>query len=250
MCDGEDYQDTPVGCSKDLAFYPAKANGVALIGSTGTSSNKANIGKALSKQHNALLNALAGGRADPFNIFCVDSSPPQHQQIFDHAVSAQWSLFATSQKPADLTVVKTEVMSHVIHSPVSYYTFLYCGACHRLFWKEGFERSPGRTAELLILKNRAIRAMMEAVKTGLGEPSDEVIMAMVLLASHGKAETAQRRVLGKVQSRKSLVRTLEAEYWCALDTEGPHMDILAELVQRRGGVRNIRPGVLLTAMYL
>lgn len=250
MCHGEDYQDTPVNSNSDLAVHPARPNGVKIVALNATSSNKANTGKPMSRQHNALLTALGGGRADPFNIFCVDSSPPQHQQIFDHAVSAQWSLFATSQKEADLTVVKTEVMSHVIHSPVSYYTFLYCGACHRLFWKEGFERSPGRTAELLMLKNKAIRAMMEAVKTGLGEPSDEVIMAMVLLASHGTAETAQRRVLGKVQNRKSLVRTLEAEYWCALDTEGPHMDILADLVQRRGGVRNIRPGVLLTAMYL
>jgi hypothetical protein len=220
---------------------------VVLLNS-GTSIDKRDTGKAV--RANALITALSANKSDPFNIFCVDSSPRQHQRIFDHAINAQWALFATSEKPSDLAVVKTEVMSHVIHSQVSYHTFLYAGACHNLFWKEGFERSPERTAELLVLKKNAIRAMMETVKTGLDEPSDEVIMAMVLLAAHGSAETAQRRRLGKVQSRKSLVRTLEAEYWCALDTEGPHMEILAEMVHRRGGVKNIRPGVLLTAMYL
>lgn len=248
MCHGEDYGDPPADGGTGTLVQPANVNRAALVGS-GSSSDRRDITRT-NNTHRALLTVLAASRTDPFNIFCVDSSPRQHQQIFDHAINAQWSLFATSDKPSDLAVVKTEVMSHVIHSPVSYYTFLYAGACHRLFWKEGFERSPERTSELLVLKNKAIRAMRAAVQTGLSDPSDEVIMAMVLLAAHGTAENAQRRRLGKVQNRKSLVRTLEAEYWCALDTEGPHMDILVEMVQRRGGVRNIRPGVLLTAMYL
>lgn len=218
MCQGEDYQVPVVDGSKDLAVQPY-----------------------------TLVTTLAGGKVDHFNIFCVDSSPRQHQQIFDHAINAQWTVFAASK--SDLAIVKTDVMSHIIHTPVSYHVFLYAGACHRMYWKEGFNPSSERTTGLLILKNNAIRAMMEAVQPGFDNVSDEILIAMLLLAAHGSGETARRRKDNKVQSRKAQGRPYDNEFWCAMDTERPHMDMLAKMVRKRG-VGNIRPGPLLNALCL
>lgn len=150
-----------------------------------------------------------------------------------------------SPRQTAIAVVKKDVMSIVVHSPVAYYTFLYAGACHLLF-------SGGhivRRADVLRFKNQALHEMRAAIQSEGHNLSEETLLSMVLLAAHGAADKLERRRLGNVQSRKSSVINLNAEYWCALDTEWQHVNVFYEMM-KQSGKRSLRPGSLWTATVL
>lgn len=142
-------------------------------------------------------------------------------------------------------MVKKDVMTPVINSPVAYCAFLYSGACHAMFWAG----EPIRHAELLRYKNQALQAMRAAIEAEGSNLSDETLFSMILLAAHGTANNFQRRTLGKVQSRKFLMFTLDAEFWCALEIEWQHIEIFYGMMKRRNN-RNILPGPLWNATVL
>lgn len=136
-------------------------------------------------------------------------------------------------------------MSNIINSSVAYYAFLYAGACHALFWGGHTIRH----ADLLRFKNYALHEMRAAIQSEGSNLSENTLFSMMLLAAHGAADKLERRKLGKVQSRKSLVFTLHAEYYCALDTEWQHVNIFYEMMKRSGS-KTLTPGPLWTATVL
>lgn len=188
-------------------------------------------------------------RVDPFDGFCVKSSP-EDQRIFDHSIICQWSQFAPSQDSTELALVKKHVMSYVINNPVSYHSLLYAGACHRNFWEKSCVRSSEHDAELLWLKTRAIKAMREAIQQREVDVTDDLLIAALMLAVFDTGDKVKRRVFGKVQGRKALTYTLDAEFYAALDVEWRHLNVFYDLVERRGGILTMQPSALRTSAIL
>lgn len=194
-----------------------------------------------------LLHILTAGVSDPFNSFCVNS-PRDEQQILNHAIHGQWSLFAPTPKDEDLTLVKQNVMSYAIHEPVSYYALLYAGACHKHFW-QSFTRKTNYDTELLRLKGHAIKALRKAIQQ-YDQATEDILIAALMLSAHDSGDRARRVPFGKVMRRKSLLYTLDAEFYCALDVEWKHLEVFYDLLERRGGIFAMRPGVMQTAAIL
>lgn len=191
---------------------------------------------------NSVPAPVVGGRVDPFNSFSIGPAPVAHQRIFDYAIHCQWTHFAPTQQDSDLAMVKKHVMTPILSSPVAYHSFLYSGACHAMFWSG----SPIQHAELLRYKTQALHAMRAAIQSEGLDLTDETLFCMILLAAHGTADNFHRRVLGKVQGRKALMFTMDAEFYCALEIEWQHMEVFYQIMKRRE-LRAMSPGPLWTA---
>lgn len=191
------------------------------------------------------MHILAGGRHDPFNVFCVGSSP-HDQKVFEYAIHNQWSHFDLRSNTED---VKSDVMSRVVHMPVSYRALLYAGACHAHFWNKSATRTTERDPELLRLKLEAIGAMRQAIQQS-DEATEDVLIGVFMLAACDAGDRARRAPRSKVMGRKSLLYTGDSEFWVALAPEQNHLKVLYELLDQRGGARAMPSGVLRTAVIL
>lgn len=141
-------------------------------------------------------------------------------------------------------------MGYAVNNPVSYHTLLFAGACHHYFWGRSAVRRADRDPQLLWFKTQALRAMREAVQKSDGAVTDDILIAALMLAVFDSGDKARRRPLGKVQSRKALIYTLDAEFYAALDVEWKHLNIFYDLVERRGGILTMQPSALRTSAIL
>lgn len=93
--------------------------------------------------------------------------------------------------------------------------------------------------------------MVQALKRN-SEITDEIVISMVTLAAHGSGDFIAREIQTQLQSRKSiaLLTSSELQYYGALDSEVEHVQVLYQLIQRRGGVQTIRSRTVLLATAL
>ena len=140
-------------------------------------------------------------------------------------------------------------MSYAVHQPVSYYALVYAGACHEHFWNRSSTRTTDLDPELVKLKLQAIRALREAIQQQ-GDVTEDIILGTFMLAACDNGDRARRVPRGKVQGRKPLLYTNDTEFWSALDAERSHLKVFYDLLEKRGGIRTIRPGVIQTATFL
>lgn len=92
--------------------------------------------------------------------------------------------------------------------------------------------------------------MIQALKNCSDEVSDEILISMVVLSAQGTGDSVRRAKASKVQSRKPLLRAMDAEYYGALDPELEHLQVLYKLVERRGGIQTIRSRAVQVAIVL
>lgn len=130
-------------------------------------------------------------------------------------------------------------MTPILNHQVAYYTFLYSGACHAMFWTP----NAIRPSDLLRYKTQALQAMRVAIQAEGSHVSDETLFCMLMLATHGAADGSQRRPLSKVQSRKYLTSTLDAEFWGAREMEWQHLNVFYDLMKGRDNKFNVAGSV-------
>lgn len=94
--------------------------------------------------------------------------------------------------------------------------------------------------------------MVQALQKRNAEITDGIVISMVTLAAHGSGESVTREIPTKLHSRKrvALVKSGELEYYGALDPEVEHMQVLYQLIERRGGVHTIRSRTVMMATIL
>lgn len=132
-------------------------------------------------------------------------------------------------------------MNLAIDSPLLFHTLIFAGATHK-----AFHQSPtvdNRKSQVLRLtcKGKALQALREALSSPETMCSDEVIFAMVLLASHGSGEkvtAAQHR------ERRPLAAAQDAQFYASMEYEWSHMNGLLDVIRVKGGLQEISvPGL-------
>lgn len=80
------------------------------------------------------ISAILGtSKCDIFSTAGVsDTSVADHRNLY-HAIVCQWLDFNATDKQGDLSMVRSEVMSHALNDPVARYTIIYLGATHHAF---------------------------------------------------------------------------------------------------------------------
>lgn len=92
--------------------------------------------------------------------------------------------------------------------------------------------------------------MLHALQNWNGEITDEILISMLILSAHGTGESVRRQKQTRVQSRKSLLRVMDSEYYGALDPGVEHLQTLYKFIERRGGLHMIRSRTVTMATSL
>lgn len=91
--------------------------------------------------------------------------------------------------------------------------------------------------------------MIEALNKRSDQVDDTILFSMICLAGNGSGPSVQRVKLGKVESRKSLLREMDAQFYGTLDPEMQHLQAFYKLLECRGGVQSIHsPSVQIVMM--
>lgn len=88
--------------------------------------------------------------------------------------------------------------------------------------------------------------MIQAVKNGV--VNDAMLFSMLCLATHGSGSSVRRFKFGKVDSRKTILREHDAQYYGALEPEWQHLEVFHKLVKCRGGIGKVRSQSVLLLM--
>jgi hypothetical protein len=210
-------------------------------GSTG-STERETAEKLQVEQPPSLYTLLGVSRADPFKTGSSSDVPIYVHEMLDHAISYQWSEFRLSDDGAGLNAPKAEIMQSVMKSPQAWYAVIFAGATHDAY-QHGSFGVPKQNEQLrLYYKTKAIEALVEDISQNGEMVSEETLLSMIVLASHGTgeklkgAESAKRRDL-----RLPFVPHVHGvEYYSAMDTGSEHLNAVYSLVDKRGGLRSIR----------
>lgn len=92
--------------------------------------------------------------------------------------------------------------------------------------------------------------MLQALQDRDGEIPDSMLMGMLILSSHGSGESVRREPPSKLQSRKTLFRTLDTEYYGVLVPAVEHLKILYKLIEHRGGIWSIKSRTVMMGAVL
>lgn len=197
----------------------------------------------------SLLDVLSASHDDPFSSAAIGNVSRTVRQILHHAVMHQWTMFATPTSITDTTIVKRDLMSYALNDIAAYKAMVYAGASHQAFARSRPEDSDHLDPGRLRLKHDVVRALLDAIRqVGTGTIPDELLVAVVVMASHGSGEMVKKEDLGLFRHRRSLIPILDAEYYGALDVGIEHVSALFDLVTRKGGVASIRSPVLRVAI--
>lgn len=132
-------------------------------------------------------------------------------------------------------------MNLAIDSPLLFNTLIFAGATHK-----AFHQSPtvdNRKSQVLRLtcKGRALESLRKALSSPDTMCADDVVFAMVLLASHGSGEkvtAAQHR------EKRALAAAQDAQFYASMEYEWTHMRALLDVLQKKGGLQEISvPGL-------
>ncbi|KAJ9609466.1 hypothetical protein H2200_005793 [Cladophialophora chaetospira] len=204
------------------------------------------------EQLSPIQTLLGASRADPFRTGCISDAPPYVHEMLDHAVSYQWSEFRLSDTGDMLNAAKAEIMHSVLKSPQAWYAAIFAGATHDAY-QHGVYGVPKQNEQLrLYYKTKAIEAVLADVSQNGDMVSEESLLSMTVLASHGTgerlkgADSAKRRDL-----RLPFVPHVHGvEYYSAMDTGTEHLNAIYSLVDKRGGLRTIRTRSLAISIQL
>lgn len=206
----------------------------------------------LVEQGSPLQTLLGVSRADPFKTGCISDAPLYVHEMLEHAMTYQWSEFRQSDSGDLLNAAKGELMHSVLRSPQAWYAVVYAGATHDAY-QHGVYGVPKQNEQLrLYYKTKAIEALLQDVSQNGDMVSEETLMSMIILASHGTgehlrgADSAKRRDL----RLPFMPHVHGVEYYSAMETGTEHLNAIYSLVDKRGGLRTIRQRSLIISIQL
>lgn len=185
---------------------------------------------------------LGPTRADPFQSGCKSNAPPYVHEMLDHAICYQWSEFRLSDGDAGLNAAKAEIMQSVLKSPVAWYAIIFAGATHNAY-QHGAYGIPKQNEQLrLFYKTKAIELLLAEINRNGEKVSEETLVSMIVLASHGTGENLDGADSAKHRDlRLPFVPHVHGvEYYSAMDPGLEHLQALYSLVDKRGGLRTIK----------
>ncbi|KAK4946640.1 hypothetical protein LTR10_014492 [Elasticomyces elasticus] len=187
---------------------------------------------------------LGAGRLDPFDTYHATQQPLMVHEIFDHAISYQWSLLAADSRPESLAVIQRAMTDMAMNSPLCFNTLIYAGATHKAFYQSPVLDQSKSAVLRLSTKLEIIRGLQASMQSAQTALTDETVFAMLILGALGKGEG----VTGVVnRDQRPLAAGQDGDFYASMEYEWKHMDALMEIVKLRGGLSTIRlPGLAFT----
>jgi hypothetical protein len=126
-------------------------------------------------------------------------------------------------------------MNSAMSSPCSLHAIIYAGECYRSYFSTKTKESDSLR---LHSKSEALKQLQEEIKKSNGIVSDEILLAISLLAIHGSI-TSRRHPESSLSLYRDLAFSRDAEFYSSTDCERVHLYALYALVERRGGLKSI-----------
>lgn len=144
---------------------------------------------------------------------------PNHDRAREYPVRAAW-------------------LEHVKTAPASLYAYMYCGAVHKAFLKDGPQGLVSEAHHLLELKVKALHHLRQYLVNLSGTIPDHLFTTIVALASHEVHPRALE--FSQVQCSVSpMARTQLLDLVSNMNFVPTHMDALYTIVGQKGGLSNI-----------
>lgn len=149
----------------------------------------------------------------------------------------------------DFQSLKQSAVISACTNQAVWYTYIYAGATHQNFLRSRPGENSTPDPVLLVLKQKAIQALIKATKAALeqGEITEWFLSALLTMASHGSGEIVSKDHTAPVQLRKPQISIPIAPLYDALQLAVEHRDALFQLLQRKGGIHAIKDTALRTA---
>jgi hypothetical protein len=128
-------------------------------------------------------------------------------------------------------------------SPASFYAIVFAGATHNAFVHVDGAIPKENITLRLAFKTQAIKALSEEINALTGDPSDELLLAIITLGVHGSGETLKPPT--KSKKRLSQLATAQNfQYYGGMSWESAHIEAVRHMVEKKGGLHRLgMPGL-------
>ena len=134
-------------------------------------------------------------------------------------------------------------------SPASFYTIIFAGATHNAFSHAATTIPKENITLRLAFKTQAIKAMNEEIQALRGDPSDELLLAIITLGVHGTGESLVPPE--KPTTPLSPLATAQNfQYYGCMTWETAHIEAVRHMVKQKGGLGKINMPGLANAIAL
>lgn len=128
-------------------------------------------------------------------------------------------------------------------SPASFYAIVFAGATHNAFVHENGAIPKENITLRLAFKTQAIKALSEEINALQGDPSDELLLAIITLGVHGSGETLEPPQKPK-KPLSPLATAQNFQYYGGMSWESAHIEAVRHMVGKKGGLHRLgMPGL-------
>lgn len=193
----------------------------------------------------SLLSRFASGRRDPFNTYAHQDQPIYIHDIVDYLINEATEAYASSDKPGEFQVVRSQLMGEIMCDSLIWYTVITAAIVHRSFM-QGHTKIPLNERLLrLSYYNKVIDLVNRDIKANSGIPSESGLLAIIgFVAANGASGTERPFLHDKVQARKAFGKANDMHYYSAQELDYTHWRMLAQFVRSRGGVSSLKLKVM------
>ena len=160
--------------------------------------------------------------------------------MLDHAVHHQWSEFRLSDDETGINAPRIDIMQSVMKNPHCWYAIIYAGATHNAYQRGGYESTKENLHLRLMYKTKAIGSVLDDVKQNGDNISEEALLSMVVLASHGSGDRLKGTKTYRRQQLPFLTHIHDVEYYASMETGWEHLQAVYTLLDKRGGLHTIQ----------
>ncbi|KAH0837411.1 hypothetical protein FOPE_05018 [Fonsecaea pedrosoi] len=205
-----------------------------------TSTDESAVLELEAKRESPVKILLGASRSDPFHTIGETGAVPLYvHEMLDHAITCHWTEMCLSDG-GGVSAARTEIMQSVIHCPVTWYTIVFAGATHNAY-QYGDRGTTKQNEQLrLTYKSKAIRSLLDYIQENGDNVSEEALLGIITLASHGTGENLKGHESYKRQTLPFLSHLHDVDYYANMDTGMEHLNAVYAIVDRWGGLRTLR----------
>lgn len=163
-------------------------------------------------------------------------------------VTYQWPEMSCSPEDKAISEIKHDVLASTMRSSATFYSIVFAGATHNAFAHTGLEVTRENKILRLAYKTHAIEALKNEIRSLSGKASDELLLCMFTLGTHGSGDTLAPRP-GRTND-STLITAQSFAFYGHMNWETAHFDAMRVLIEQRGGFHTVQPVYLSNAIAL
>lgn len=134
--------------------------------------------------------------------------------------------------------IKNAILKCAMSSPASFYSIVFAGATHNAFVHVDGDIPKENLTLRLAFKTQAIKALSDEINSLKGDPSDELLLAIITLGVHGSGETLKPPEKPK-RALSPLATAQNFQYYGGMRWESAHIEAVRHMVEQKGGLHNL-----------